>query len=172
MIRFAVALAVVAVALAPGSASAQLDVGLVAGPSYPVGSLGDVVDPGYHVGIAADIGVPLVPLGLRGDVTFQNLPGKGDTDSYRQVAAIASGRIGVSPLPLLGPYFIAGIGLYASSFDENSDSQAWRSDVGVNAGLGAQIRLLLIEPFIEVRYHRLFSGAGRSFVPIGIGIFF
>jgi len=157
----------------PAAASAQVGIGVAGGPSYPTGALGDVVESGYHAGVTLDAGLPLLPIAFRADLMFQNLPGREDLDSFRQVAGTVNGRVGVLPIPLVSPYLIGGLGLYASDFVPDPDIDGgWSTDVGINAGVGVRLNLLVIRPFIEARYHRVLSDPARGFIPITAGIHF
>jgi hypothetical protein len=158
---------------AAGTAHAQLSFGVGGGPSTPVGSLADGVGAGWHGGVVADLGVPLLPFSLRGDVMFQDLPGTAGGNSYRQFAATLNGRLGLLPLPLVSAYVTAGPGLYASSFDPAPGATNDRAvNSGINAGVGARVNLLVIRPFIEARFHRVFAEPARMFVPITVGVIF
>jgi len=155
------------------TANAQAGFGFAGGPSYPVGELGDVVDSGFHAGVTMDAGLPLLPVGIRADLMFQHLPGRAGSASFRQVAGTVAARVGVLPLPVLSPYLLGGVGLYASSFDPDPEVDGdWGTDAGINFGAGVRLNLLVIRPFVEARYHRVLSNPGRGFVPITVGVHF
>jgi hypothetical protein len=154
-------------------AEAQVSIGVAGGPSTPVGSLGDLVRPGLHAGVVLDVGLPLIPLGARGEAMFQRLPGGGGMDDFDQVWVTANGRFDVLPLPLLGAYVTGGVGLYSSTFNAQHGVTGDRvTSTGVNAGVGADINMLMVRPFIEVRYHRVLTDPARAFLPITFGVYF
>lgn len=170
MKRFYAALFVVCVAAQP--LHAQVGLGVAGGPSIPVGSLSDVVNTGLHGGIVLDVGLPLLPFGIRGDLMYHHMPGVADGTSFRQFAATANARFSLLPLPLVSAYITAGPGLYASDFAIDGVDTEWSTNAGVNAGVGARVNLLVVRPFLEARFHRVFGDGPWGFVPITLGIFF
>jgi hypothetical protein len=138
-----------------------------------VGRLGDVVNAGWHGGIVADLGLPLLPVSIRGDLMFQNLPDASGGDDFRQLSATVNGRLSPLPIPVVSPCVTAGLGLYGSSFDVDPQaSDGWSTSVGINAGVGVRLNLLVVRPFIDARYHRVPADPARAFVPITVGVMF
>jgi hypothetical protein len=166
-----VALLLLLACAAPGWG--QVSLGVAGGPSSPVGGLGDVVNPGLHAGLVVDLGLPLIPIALRGEVMYQRLPGVGANPAFNQVWAAANGRLDLLPLPLLGLYVTGGPGIYSSSFSTVPGGDSTRSnDVGINLGVGADVNLFMVRPFVELRYHRVLTDPARAFVPLTVGVFF
>jgi hypothetical protein len=164
-----------ALVVVPATADAQLRIGVGGGPTLPTGNLADAVDAGFHAGVVLDLGMPLLPFGVRADLVYQQLPGANGGDSFRQIAAIANGRVGLLPVPLLSAYITGGLGVYASDFSGDVTLPAtngWSTDIGVNGGAGARVNLLVVRPFVEIRYHHVLTNPGRDFLPITFGIFF
>jgi hypothetical protein len=167
-----VATAVCFTALAAPS-SAQVSFGVAGGPSAPAGSLSDIVDPGLHGGLVLGLGLPLLPVSVRGDLMAQRLPRSGGGDAFNLLWAAVNGRLDLLPVPLLAAYVTAGAGLYSSTFDVDPVAATSRAtDTGLNAGVGAELNLLVGRPFVEIRYHRVLSDPARAFIPITIGIMF
>lgn len=170
-----ITIAALAAVLALGGAvpaHAQVSFGVAGGPVFPLGRFGDVVETGLHGGVIADIGLPLLPFSVRGDVMFQHLPGTAGGDSYQHVAGTLNAQLDLLPIPLVSTYITAGLGLYGSNYSRETTARDWAAHTGINAGVGAQVNLLVLRPFIEARYHRVLADGGRSFLPITIGIFF
>jgi hypothetical protein len=156
-------------ACSPHRAAAQLGFG--GGPATPVAGLAELVGAGVHAGLVADAGLPLLPLGVRLDLIFQRHPGYSGGADFQQVFATANGRFSPLPLPL-SAYATAGLGLYASSFREESTSDGWATHNGVNAGAGLRLGLPAVTLFVEARYHRVRAAPQREFVPVTVGILF
>ncbi|HLU26053.1 MAG TPA: hypothetical protein VKZ58_10160 [Longimicrobiales bacterium] len=162
----------VALLALPGPARAQIGFGPFLGPSFPVADLADAVSTGYHGGLALDVGIPFAPIGARADLTFQYMPGKDGADDFFQLFATASARLRFVPAAVFSLHLLGGAGLYGSSFDRDLEDGEYTVDFGVNGGLGARIGIFGIRPFIEARYHYVFSDPGRAFIPISIGFVF
>jgi hypothetical protein len=159
--------------LAAAPASGQISLGVAAGPTTPLGSLAEMVNPGLHGGVVLNIGLPLIPIAARGELMFQRLPGAGGNRDFDQVWAAANGRLDLLPLPLLGAYVTGGPGLYSSSYDAEPQAATQRStNAGINIGVGVELNLMLLRPFIEARYHRVLTDPARAFAPITAGIYF
>jgi hypothetical protein len=154
-------------------ASAQLKVGIGAGPVFPLGDLGDVLERGYHGGVVFDAGLPLLPLSLHGEARFQRSSAAGaQAEDYRHFGASLAGRLDVLPLPLVAAYATGGVGMYLSDYhgDQIAGSSGWASHPGVIGGVGASVSLIVVQAFVEVRYLRVLSEPARGFVPITIGV--
>jgi hypothetical protein len=169
---FGAALCAACLIALPHDASAQVRIGVGAGPVTPLGDLGDAVDAGIHGGLALELGVPLLPLGLRADLMMQRLPGRAGAGNLTDIFATLNGRLDVLPVPLLSAYATAGGGLYSSSWSTDGTDAGRTTDFGINAGIGASIGLVVVRPFVEVRLHRVLGDNSRSFVPVTLGLFF
>ena len=78
----------------------------------------------------------------------------------------------LSPLPLLTPYAIAGLGPYHVSCSGPASCRS-STRVGYNAGLGIRFGALLIHGFAEARYHYVSTPGGSvQYVPVTIGLLF
>ncbi|CAN5706625.1 hypothetical protein BH23GEM9_BH23GEM9_17240 [soil metagenome] len=167
------AAAAATIASVPAAAQAQISIGVAGGPVTPAGALSDVVQKGFHGGVVLELGVPVLPLGIRADVMYMRLPGVGDGRNLNDVFGTLNGSLSLLPIPVLSAYASAGVGIYSSSFAVDAPTTTGRTtDYGLNAGVGGSIDLIVIRPFVEVRYHRVLSEPNRDFVPITVGIFF
>jgi hypothetical protein len=168
-----VAIAAASLGLLPDAAHAQLRLGVAGGPVTPVGSFGDAVSAGLHGGLVLEVGVPLFPVSLRADLMAQRFPGAGAAANLNEVFATANGRFGLLPIPLVSAYLTAGAGLYSSTYDPDPAISASRTtDLGLNAGVGGSINLIVVRPFVEVRYHHVLADNARGFIPVTVGLYF
>ena len=154
--------------------------GVGGGVSKPVGSLGDVANTGWRAVGTLKVGVPLVPVGLRLDASYDRfgyqrtlLGASGsETGSQSVFAGTVNGTLRLSPLPLITPYAIAGIGPYHTSCSGPATCES-ATHVGYNAGLGVYFGALLIHGFAEVRYHYVsMPGGSVQYVPVTVGLLF
>lgn len=160
-------------------AKAQLpgiSVGLGGGPTFPTGDLGDLVDPGFHVQGVAGLSLPLIPIGVRANVDFHQMSAEMGGNS-RQLFGNVNGVVEVPLVPLLlTGYFTGGLGMYNSRFSGALAREldlGNETNVGVNFGAGVELGLVLIDLFLETRYHHVFgSDLSPSFVPVTFGILF
>ena len=157
-----------------------ISAGVGGGLSMPVGSLSDVANPGWRALGTIKVGVPLVPVGLRLDASydrfgFQRTPlgaAGSETGSRSVFAGTVNGTLRLSPLPLITPYAIAGIGSYHTSCSGPASCES-ETHVGYNAGLGVYFGAPLIHGFAEVRYHYVsLPGGSMQFVPVTVGLLF
>jgi len=108
--------------------------------------------------------------------------GAKDTTVARDTSAAGVRIIGASlsfsvspagaapPISLL--YLIGGVGVYRSK-PTKGPSTSWNDDFGFNLGAGLSFGDSPIEPFLEVRVHRMSTEGGPTkFMPITFGIRF
>jgi hypothetical protein len=157
-----------------------VSLGVGGGLAMPFGALGDVANPGWRALGTMAIGVPLVPVGLRLDASYdrfglQRTPlgaAGSETGSQSVFAGTVNGTLRLSPLPLITPYAIAGLGPYHVSCSGPATCES-ATRVGYNAGLGLRFGALLIHGFAEVRYHYVPTpGKSMQFVPVTVGLLF
>ena len=157
-----------------------ISAGVGGGLSMPFGSLGDVANPGWRALGTIKVGVPLVPVGLRLDASydrfgFQRTPigaAGSETGSQSVFAGTVNGTLRLSPLPLITPYAIAGLGPYHVSCSGPASCES-ATHVGYNAGVGVYFGALLIHGFAEVRYHYVsMPGGNVQYVPVTVGLLF
>jgi hypothetical protein len=162
------------------SAQGLISAGIGGGLSMPTGALGDVANTGFRALGTVAVGVPLVPVGLRLDASydrfgFQRTPlgaTGSETGSQSVFAGTVNGTFRLSPLPLITPYAIAGLGPYHTSCSGPATCESV-TRMGYNAGVGVRFGALLIHGFAEVRYHYVPTpGKSTQFVPVTIGLLF
>ncbi|MEP6621337.1 MAG: outer membrane beta-barrel protein [bacterium] len=172
-----------ALALPATSAHAQLGFGVAAGPSAALSDFGKVVDAGYHVTGIATVSIPLAPIGFRLEGSFSEFNYKGavsgSTDAKARIISGTANAVLSSP-GILGPYFIAGLGLYNASAQCTGCSTS-SNKVGFNGGGGFKFGLGSLAVFAEARYHYIpgasdaTNGGVKSstqFIPVSVGITF
>ena len=169
--------------LAPASrAAAQgpIAFGVGGGLAMPFGRLGDVANPGWRALGTLAVGLPLIPVGLRVDGSYDRfgyertpIGASGSaTGSQSVFAGTVNATLRLSPLPLLTPYAIAGLGPYHVSCSGPASCES-ATRVGYNAGLGIRFGLLLIHGFAEARYHYVPTPGGSvQYVPVTVGLLF
>lgn len=166
---------VAALGLAPSAAEAQLlSFGVAGGPTIPMGATADVVNTGFNAGIFADVNIPLLPVGGRADLLFHQMTAEGHT--LQVVGGTVNAKLRM-PLLLISPYLIGGIGMYGTKYEDDHDHHAdeehgWETNVGLNGGVGVQLRLLGMSAFAEARLQNVFGDESRRFLPITFGISF
>jgi opacity protein-like surface antigen len=157
-----------------------ISAGVGGGLAMPVGSLGDVANTGWRALGTIAVGVPLVPVGLRLDASYdrfgyqRTLVGAAgsETGSQSVFAGTVNGTLRLSPLPVVTPYAIAGLGPYHVSCSGPATCESV-THVGYNAGLGIRFGALLIHGFAEVRYHFVsVPGGNIQYVPVTVGLLF
>jgi opacity protein-like surface antigen len=169
--------------LAPASRVAgqgPISLGVGGGLAMPFGALGNVANTGWRAMGTLAVGVPLVPVGLRVDASydrfgFQKSPigaAGSETGSQSIFAGTVNGTLRLSPLPLITPYAIAGLGPYHVSCSGPASCES-STRFGYNAGLGIRFGALLVHGFAEVRYHYVpVPGGSVQYVPVTVGLLF
>ena len=151
----------------PSRARAQWPVsfGVAAGPTFS----SDAEDVGYHVGGLMQLDAMLIPVGFRVDGVMNqfNYPG-GKTRIFDVSANVTYAMV---PTPRVKPYVIVGLGFYGSRVV--GSSELGTNDIGINAGAGVKFSLVVLNGFIDARFHHIFGeGGGTGFIPVSIGITF
>jgi hypothetical protein len=181
MPRSATALLVVLLALVlPSQASAQASFGVGGGPVILSDKLKngiedlDVANNGYHLMLNMLLESDDLPWPIRGDFDYQKLGAPDGLQQYRHFAGFIAARLGPSAATAFIPYALLGVGMYVSDFrgDAKALAPGWGADVGLNAGAGASFAVGGMNPFVEVRYHRVVSYSPRAFIPITVGLNF
>jgi hypothetical protein len=132
-------------------------------------TFGIAQDVGYHVGGLIQLDPIALPVGFRVDGVMNqfNFPG-GKTRIFDVSANLLYAMI---PTPRIKPYVIAGLGFYGSRVTDSSELGS--NDVGINAGAGVKFNLMVVNGFVDARFHHIFSdGGGTGFIPLSIGITF
>jgi hypothetical protein len=184
------------VVLASGSAAAQEQVsrspiqfGVMGGVSLPTGDFNDLVKTGWNAGALLNFGFSNSPVALRVDgswnqFNFKDVP--TGSPHWRVLDATADA---VFTLPSKSPaqfYILGGAGVYnfkVTGDDNNFDfSSGSTTKFGLNGGVGVKFTAGPVAPFVEARYHYVFSGDSFNntngnnpkfqMVPISVGLTF
>lgn len=139
------------------------------GAAVPTGDLVDGLKTGFIVGGGLTLRAPLLPVALRVDGDYTDMGADG-AEGGVSIWSL-NGNAQVSPT-LLPVYVIGGAGFYGLDNGETSSTK-----FGLNGGVGVRLPLLVVNPFVEARYHHVFAdaetfGGSWSYVPITVGIEF
>lgn len=155
-----------AVALAPSLAEAQVRLLGGGGVSTPVGTFGDAAEVGWHAEAGLQLSVPAVPIALRGDGGYHSF---GEASPQPKTSMLAGALSAVVSLPGVGlvPYLLGGVGMYRRSVDGSEPT----SDSGFHAAFGVDIGGGGYRGFGEVRFVNVSaSGADTRFVTATLGL--
>ncbi len=166
-------LAVVALALAAGSADAQVKFGLGGGVTFPSGDALEGVNTGFHGTALLRISPPAMPIAFQIDGSYHRF-GSDVDDLGFQVIDITGNvvyQFASAPATPVKPYLIGGVGYYSSkpTGDAAPDVDS-SNDFGINLGAGMDLGKNF---FAEARFHRIFSDPDNaSIIPITVGFRF
>jgi opacity protein-like surface antigen len=166
------------------TAQAQIpgfNVGIGGGPSLATGDFADVVDTGWHVQGLAELSIPFTPIGVRANVDYHRHSAAGGLN-HNMLAGTVNGKVGIPIVPMIfSPYVTAGLGMYSTRWSQEVNLpgidgeyfQETRTDIGLNAGVGMEVNLMLAKIFVETRLHNLFGdGPSSNIMPITFGLMF
>lgn len=190
-----------ALATTPSAAHAQfphvpnpVSFGVTGGLAVPAGTLGDNVNSGYSVGGIVDLHPAPGPLSLRLEVGYDRFDTKSSTLDYLVQAVgdnitanthflrgTANLVYRLSNVSGIRPYVTGGVGVYQiggsssySAFGETiTQNDQSLTKFGVNGGLGIELPLAGITPYLEVRAHGVQTdGSPFTYIPITVGFRF
>lgn len=176
-------IAVLALALAAGSARAQVKFGVGGGVSIPTGDALTDFKTGFHGTALLRFKPPAFPIALQFDGTFTRLSfdeGSGPSvDLNYQVISGTANAVWVfpsAPATPVKPYLIGGIGLYNQDFkgDDVPPGVESQTDFGINLGAGFDFGVSGASLFAEARFHKIFGDGSDdpTLIPITVGIRF
>jgi hypothetical protein len=172
--RFLAVLTAGVLAAVPAALQAQSTSIVVAGGlALPTGNMGTSTQSGYNAALGLNIGAPLVPIGARLEAGLNGFNFKNNVaGDFRVINATANAIFNLG-----APYLIGGIGYYNARQKTTllgTSSEVTNGGVGLNAGAGLRFPLVMISPFVEVRYHMMLGDANKDvkFVPITFGVAF
>jgi hypothetical protein len=139
-----------------GSAWAQeVHVGIMVGPSWPVGEAGSSLNTGYGAEGWVAVDLPWVPLTPRAAFAMDRFSGAGTAGDL----ATRGGRFDLLvslPGLLSGAYGFVGGGVQDATHESFTDASppiaSFDPEFAVAAGLGTRIRLGRIQGTVETRY--------------------
>ncbi len=165
------ALACLALARPAHAQLGGISLGAAAGVAKPAGDVKDTFKSGYHIEGLAALSLPLVPIGFRGELAYDQMAAKTSGAGSLKVASGVVDATFSLPFPVFHPYAIGGLGYY----EHNSAIGGGREGkVGINGGVGVELKLPVIRAFGEVRYHSasFSSGTRVGIIPITVGLVF
>jgi hypothetical protein len=181
--------------LASSSAAAQEQVsrspiqfGVMGGVGFPTGDFNDLLKTGWNAGALLNLGFSNSPVALRVDGSWNQFDFKNVDNSphFRVLDATADA---VFTFPSKSPaqfYILGGAGVYnfkVTGDDNNFDfSSGSTTKFGLNGGVGVKFTAGPVAPFVEARYHYVFSGDSFNnnesnnpkfqMIPISVGLTF
>jgi hypothetical protein len=181
--------------LASGAVAAQdagprspVQFGVMGGVTFPIGSnLTNVVKTGWNAGALLNFGFVNSPVGLRVDGSWNQFPQKATGgDHLRLIDATADAVFNVGTQSPAQFYVLGGLGIYNFKITGPSNNLDFSSGsttkFALNGGVGVKFKAGPVAPFVEARYHYVFSGdflsnAGGGvskfqMIPISVGLTF
>jgi opacity protein-like surface antigen len=182
--------------LASGAAAAQdavprspIQFGVMGGATIPTGDFNDFVKTGWNAGALLNFGFANSPVQLRVDGSWNQMNYKCtlcDGVKLRLLDATADAVFAFGTQSPAQFYVLGGVGVYNfkntgdnNNFDFSSGST---TKFGLNGGVGVKFTAGPVAPFVEARYHYVFSGdnlgnlEGQSakfqMIPISVGLTF
>ncbi|HJU88292.1 MAG TPA: outer membrane beta-barrel protein [Gemmatimonadaceae bacterium] len=165
--------------------------GVAGGMSFPTGEDRDYVKNGYHGEVMMGIHLPTAPVWFRVEGFYHKFSAK---EGYGDGSARVLGGAGnvMWDMPSAGMvkvYLTAGGGVYNIKQEaevpvvvtdqrlrlgvQTETVEAKDTKFGVNGGLGVRFTMAGINPFVEARYHSVFTeGESTNVIPVTVGIMF
>jgi hypothetical protein len=182
--------------LASGKIAAQevvsrspIQFGVMGGVSIPTGDFNDFVKTGWNAGALLNFGFANSPVALRVDgswnqFNFKDVP--TGSPKWRVLDATADAVFSFGTKSPAQFYVLGGAGVYSfkvTGDDNNFDfSSGTTTKFGLNGGVGVKFTAGPVAPFIEARYHYVFSGDAFNntsgdnpkfqMIPISVGLTF
>jgi len=171
---------------AQSASSSPIQFGVMGGATFPTGDFNNFVKTGWNAGALLNFGFQNSPVALRVDGSWNQMNYKDFTDvKLRLIDATADLVFNVGTKSPAQFYLIGGAGVYNfkntgsnDNFDFSSGSQ---TKFGLNGGAGIKFKGSL-SPFVEARYHYVFSGDSFNngngqnekfqMIPLSVGITF
>lgn len=152
-------------------AANNIQFGLAAGASFPVGDFGNGTDVGYNLGVSLGMKQPTSPLGFRVEGVYNEWAISGLRDAKVHAGGVVANAtydipLGVSTrssTPGNTLYGIGGLGWYGTG--------GGGTHLGWNIGGGLKFPLTNFSAYIEARYNSISDG-DIKFVPVTFGLIF
>lgn len=182
--------------LASGKIAAQevvsrspVQFGVMGGVTLPTGDFNDFVKTGWNAGALLNFGFANSPVNLRVDGSWNQMDYKCSLCNGEKLRLLDATADAVFDFGTKSPaqfYVLGGVGVYNfkntgdnNNFDFSTGST---TKFGLNGGLGVKFTAGSVAPFVEARYHYVFSGSsldnpngqGAKFqmIPISVGLTF
>lgn len=162
--------------------------GVMGGASFPTGTFNNNLNVGWNAGALLNFGFVNSPVGLRVDGSWNQFHFKNVSDSprFRVLDATADAVFNFATSSPAQFYLIGGVGVYNFKItDDNHDfdfSSNSTTKFGLNGGVGLKFKAGAFAPFVEARYHYVFSGSAFTntsedspkfqMIPISVGLTF
>jgi len=162
--------------------------GVMGGVSLPTSDFNDLLKTGWNAGALLNFGFANSPVALRVDGSWNqfNFKDVDNSPHFRVLDATADAVFGFGSRSPAQFYILGGVGVYnfkVTGDDNNFDfSSGSTTKFGLNGGVGLKFTSGPVAPFIEARYHYVFSGDNFSnngsnspkfqMVPISVGLTF
>ena len=162
--------------------------GVMGGVSFPTGDFNDLLGTGWNAGALLNFGFANSPVALRVDGSWNQFNFKDVSNSphFRVLDATADAVFSFGTKSPAQFYVLGGAGVYNfkvtgndNNFDFSSGSQ---TKFGLNGGVGVKFTAGPVAPFVEARYHYVFSGDSFNntngnnpkfqMIPISVGLTF
>ena len=182
--------------LATGRIAAQevvsrspIQFGVMGGATIPTGDFNDFIKTGWNAGALLNFGFANSPVALRVDGSWNQMDYKCtdcNGEKLRLLDATADAVFSFGTKTPAQFYVLGGVGVYNfkntgdnNNFDFSTGST---TKFGLNGGVGVKFTAGPVAPFVEARYHYVFSGNNLSnpngqsakfqMIPISAGLTF
>jgi hypothetical protein len=180
--------------LASSSAAAQevvsrspIQFGVMGGATIPTGDFNNLVKTGWNAGALLNFGFSNSPVALRVDGSWNQMNYKDFSSvKLRLIDATADAVFSFGTQSPAQFYVLGGAGVYNfkntgdnNNFDFSTGTQ---TKFGLNGGVGVKFTAGPVAPFVEARYHYVFSGdsfrntngnnSKFQMIPISVGLTF
>jgi opacity protein-like surface antigen len=161
--------------------------GVLGGASFPLSDAKNVLNTGWNAGAFLNFGIANWPFGIRVDGQWNqfNYKGTGGDLRFRDIHGTADAVFNVGSGKAAKFYLLAGVGVYNlkttgnSSDVDLSDSNS-QTKFGLNGGAGLKFNVGSLSPFVEARYHYVFTGNDGNtdnsskfqMIPVSVGLSF
>jgi hypothetical protein len=163
--------------------------GLMGGATIPMGDVDNFVKTGWNAGALLNFGFANSPVNLRVDGSWNQMDYKCTDCGGEKLRLIDGTADAVFSFGSKSPaqfYILGGLGVYNFKPTGNNNNLDFSSGsttkIGLNGGVGVKFTAGPIAPFVEARYHYVFSGDNLSngngqsakfqMIPISVGLTF
>jgi hypothetical protein len=162
--------------------------GVMGGATFPTGDFNDLLSTGWNAGALLNFGFANSPVALRVDGSWNQFNFKDVSNSphWRVLDATADAVFSFGTKTPAQFYILGGAGVYSfkmtgdnNTFDFSTGTQ---TKFGLNGGVGVKFTAGPVAPFVEARYHYVFSGDSFNntngnnpkfqMIPISVGLTF
>lgn len=161
--------------------------GVLGGVSFPLSDASNALNTGWNAGAFLNFGVANWPFGVRIDGQWNQFNYKGTSGNlhFRDIHGTADAVFNVGSGQAAKFYLLAGVGVYnlrTTGNDSGFDLSASNSQTkfGLNGGVGLKFNVGSLSPFVEARYHYVFTGNNGNtdnsskfqMIPVSVGLSF